>query len=482
MKHTFKTAVFLVVLLAGASAEAQETWSLERCITYARENNLSVKQAEANVGISVLSERQAKAARLPNVSGSFSAGEQFGRTIDPTSNQFSTVATGYNSVDLNASVNLFNGGLIHHTVKQTAWDAQAARADAEQTVNVLALQVAQAYVNILLFEEQLKNAQKRVAQSGEQLNNTQKLIDAGTLPAADRYNILAQVAQNEQSAVQAQNSVELAYLALKQLLQLEPDYDLRIERPTVTIPNDANPDAVTLTPLYGTALGTQPNVRAADFRIKSANEGIYLAKAAYWPTVTLFANLSSNYSTQFLDYNNGKFISETLSPPVTIRVDDMDVEFQQYIQKYEYSRIPYFTQIDQNFGQLVGLNIQIPIYQNGRTRLSVERARLGVLTAELQQNQTRQQLKNDIQTAIANARAARLQLDAAQKTYDSTKIAFENTEKRHTLGAVNTLDLTTARNNLDIAENNLTVARYDYLFKLKILDFYEGKPLRMNGQ
>jgi outer membrane protein len=136
--------------------------------------------------------------------------------------------------------------------------------------------------------------------------------------------------------------------------------------------------------------------------------------------------------------------------------------------------------LDQNFGQGVGISLNVPIYQNGRTRLSVERARLGVLTAQMQQTQTRQTLKNDIQTALANARAARQQLNASQKTFEATSIAFQNTEKRHTLGAVNTLELTTAKSNRDIAENDLVVAKYDYLFKLKILDFYAGKKLELN--
>ena len=478
MKYILMTLFSTFLLTQGA--QAQEVWTLERCVQYAFENNLTVKQAEANVKTALLSERQAKASRLPNVSASFNAGEQFGRTIDPTSNQFSTVATGYNSVGVSAGVNLFNGGLIHHTVKQAKWDAQAAQADASQTTNTLALQIAQAYLNILLFEEQYKNAQKRIAQSTEQLNQTQKLIDAGTLPNADKYNILAQIAQGEQAAVQSQNSVELAYLSLKQLLQLEPDYELSIERPAIAIPADAAPESLTLTPLYTTALGTQPNIQAADFRIKSAEEGISLAKSAYWPTVSLFANLSSNYSTQLLDFQNGTFLGQELTQPVIVKVNDVDVTIQQYIDKYSYNKVSYLDQIDQNFGQGVGLNISIPIYQNGRVRLNVERAQLNVINAQLQQNQVRQTLKNDIQTSIANARAARKQLDAAQKTYDATKIAFENTQKRHALGAVNTLDLTTAKNNLDISENDLTVARYDYLFKLKILDFYEGKPLTLN--
>ncbi len=158
----------------------------------------------------------------------------------------------------------------------------------------------------------------------------------------------------------------------------------------------------------------------------------------------------------------------------------MDIPVSFYDTPITFPKTSYFDQIDQNFGQGIGASIQIPIYQNGRTRLNVERARLGVLTAQMQQIQTQQTLKNDIQTSIANARAARLTLDAAQKTFDATDIAYQNTVKRHALGTINTLDLTTARNNRDIAETDLTVAKYDYVFKLKILDFYLGKPLNMN--
>jgi len=142
-------------------------------------------------------------------------------------------------------------------------------------------------------------------------------------------------------------------------------------------------------------------------------------------------------------------------------------------------RVPYFDQLNQNFGQSIGVGVNIPIYQNGRTRLSVERAELALLNAQLQQNQTRQTLKNDIQTAIANARAAGRQFEAAQRTLNFTTLTFENMQKRYSVGAVNSFDLTTAQNNRDNAENDMVVAKYDYLFKLKILDFYLGKPLRL---
>ncbi|MDX1911389.1 MAG: TolC family protein [Saprospiraceae bacterium] len=481
MKFIFKTLVLAGAMLLSRTGVAQETWSLERCIQYAKDNNITVKQAQANVRTALISERQAKANLLPNVSANANVGQQFGRTIDPTTNQFSTVATTFNSLGLSAGVNVFSGGLINHSIKQASWNLKAATADAEQLVNNLGLQIASAYLSILLGEEQLENAQKRIAQAQEQLNVTQKLIGAGSLPAADQYNIMAQLAQAEQAAVQARNSVELSYLTLKQLLQMEPDFNLIIERPDVPVPADANPEALTLMPVYETATGTQATIRSADYQVKSAQEGIAIAKSAYYPTVSAFANLSSSYSSQLRDFNNPIVGDPVLTDPIILNVNGQDVEVRQYTpSSITYPNVAYFDQIDQNFGQGIGASISIPIYQNGRTRLNVERARLGLLTAQMRQIQTQQQLKNDIQTAIANARAARLTLEAAQKSFDATDIAYQNTTKRHALGTINTLDLTTARNNRDIAENDLVVAKYDYVFKLKILDFYLGKPLTMN--
>ncbi|MCB0532081.1 MAG: TolC family protein [Saprospiraceae bacterium] len=480
MKQIVKSTCIALALVSGLGvAGAQETWSLERCVTYAQDANFTVQQARANVKVAVLTEKQAKADRLPNVSINSNAGKSFGRTIDPTTNQFINTGFGYNSLSLNAGMPIFNGGQIHHNVKQANFDMQAAFADAEQTANTLGLQVAQAYLNILLTEEQAESAERRVEQSRRQLEVTQKLIEAGTVPLADQYTIQAQIAREEQAAVMAQNSVDLAYLSLKQLMQLEPDYELAIERPEIMLPADVNPENYSLQPIYEQALETQPNVKAAEFRIKSAEIGVPLARSAYFPSISIGGSLNTNFSSRAPDFTNGMFLGTELTPPTTILVNGSPVTIQQEVDVYDYPQTPYFTQLDQNFGQSIGIQLSVPIYQNGRVRLNVERARLGILNAQLQDNQTRQQLKNDIQTSIANVRAAYKQLAAAQKTRDAMQAAFGNTEKRHNLGAVNSLELTTAKTNLDNAENDLIVARYDYLFKLKILDFYQGKALKL---
>jgi outer membrane protein len=190
--------------------------------------------------------------------------------------------------------------------------------------------------------------------------------------------------------------------------------------------------------------------------------------------------MSGFYSSQAQN-----FAIDNAAPPVTGSTRFFSIAgsaptpVNEIFPAFSRSDVPYFEQLETTFGQSVGLQISVPIYQNGRVRLAVERAKLSVLNAQLQSNQAQQQLKNDIQTALANARNAKKQLEASQKTYEATQLAFTNTEKRHAIGAVNSLELNTSKTNFDNAVNNRTVARYNYVFRAKILEFYMGKPLLM---
>ncbi len=469
----FSGLTLALSLLFSVKGLAQDAWSLQRCVAYALEQNLTIQQAKASYQLAELSERQAKAARLPSVNGNVNLGEQYGRTIDPTTNTFVNTGITFNSMSLNANVPLFTGWRIQRSIDAAKLDAQASQADLEHARNTLALQVAQAYLTVLLAEEQVANTQSQLALSQNQQKNTLQLIDAGNLPAGDRFNGMAQIARDEQAVIAAENNLELSYLTLKQLLQLEPEVQMVLEKPSVGTPS-SDYEVLQLIDVYETATAAQPNLKAASFRVKGAERNVGVAKAAYYPTLSLFGNLSANYSSQFKTFApTGAF--DTVFQNILLNGSEIQVGFPQ--PQIGSSEIPYLKQLDQTFGQAVGLNLSIPIYQNGRTRLSVERAKLGVLNAQLQQNQVRQQLKNDIQVAIANVRSAKKQMEAAQKTLEASQLAFENAEKRYQIGASNAFERSTARNSFDIASNNLSVAKYDYLFKIKVLEFYLGKPI-----
>ncbi len=464
------------------SSEAQETWSLEKCISYAQQNSLSMKQAEIGIENTRLTEKQSKMERMPGISGSVSGGYSFGRTIDPTTNTFQAQSRGTNGISIGADYTLYNGGRINNTIKQSKLDLAAQKAETDDIARTLSLNVAAAYLNILFAEEQLTNASKRLEQTQEQLKQTNRLIQAGSLPENDRLQILATQAQNEQQVITNQNSVAISYLNLKNLLQVEPDYDLVIQKPgDITIPTDSDIDVLELKSVYQQALQNQPSIKAGELRIQSAGLDVDIAKSGKLPTVSLFGNLRTDYATGIPDPTNITDPGQLeLGPPqlVNIAGADASVAFYQ-INGFKFGDRSYLDQLNDNFGQSIGVSIGVPIYNKHRNNINIERARLGIINTEIALEQTKQQLKNDVQRAIADAKAAKKQLEAAEKTLEALQASYENTEKKFNLGAANTFEYTSAKNQMDLSAVDLTIAKFDFLYKLKIVEFYQGKKITL---
>lgn len=485
--QAFHFGILLVFFTNLPGIFAQETWSLQRCIEHARTNSLNLKQAEFGIARAKLADKQNVLSRLPNVTANSNAGWQFGRTIDPTTNGFKNQTISFNSMSLNAGVTLFSGGQISNTIKQGKINVDAAEQDAAATFNNIALSIANAYLNILLSEEQQDNAIKRRRLSQDQLEQTDKLIAAGTLPVNDRLDVLAQIANDEQALVQAQNTIEINYLTLKNLMQLDPATPIKIERPSFVIPTDANPDGLDFLSVYAQAVNTQPQIAASELRVQSAEVGVKLAESGYYPTISLFGGLDSRWSGAAKIFEQGSVVQRVnqqfyLEPPLTdlIGQDFINVGIDADIPTFNELDYSYFDQLRDNFGQNIGANISIPIYSNGRNDVNVQLAQVNILSAKVDNDLAKQQLKNDIQQAIASAKAARLTLEASQKATEASRVAFENADRRFKLGTINNLQLLTARNTYDIAQTNLSVAKYDYLFRLKILDFYLGREIKLD--
>jgi outer membrane protein len=481
-----KKSIFALLFLCFLFTEthAQNSWSLERCIEYAQQNSLTIKQAEYAVENAQLQEKSSKAERYPSLNASGSFGIQSGRTIDPTTNDFVNQSVSFNSYGLNAGVTLFNGFRIKNSIAQSQIDVKAALKDAESTNNNLALNIASAYLQILLSEEQASNATRQLGQANEQLSQTDKLINAGVLPQNDRLDILAQVALNEQTVVQAQNSVEAAYLNLKQLLELEPNQELTVEKPSVVVPETANPDVLTLNGVYTQALATQPQIEAGQLREQSAGIGVEIAKSGKLPSLSLFGGLSTNWSSAARDFENPILIGQpiiTQGPALPVEINGIPALLSEakFSQEIDFNTLAYGAQLSQNFGQNIGVSLNVPIFNNFRNDINIERAELGIRNQQVTNDQVKQRLKSDIQTAIANARAAKKSYEASQRANEAATAAFNNAQRRFELGAINTFEFSTAKANLDRSEIDLTTAKYQYLFNLKVVDFYVGKELTL---
>lgn len=477
----FRTFLFASCLLFGLQAQAQPKWSLAKCIQYAQQNNLTVMQTELGVRDAVLTNKAAKQSRYPNLQGSVGAGVQFGLREDPSTGILSSQSLAYNSFGLNSQVVLYNGNRIKNTIKQSAIDIKAAEADLNQTTQNIALDVAVAFLNILLTEDQLENANKRLELSFTQLDQTDKLINAGSRPAADLQDIQAQVAQDEQIVVNAENNVTFAYLRLTQLLQLDPDKPFKIDRPDIEIPEDEEALDFVMKKIYERALSTQPGVLASELKVESAEVGVDIAGADKLPSVVLFGDLSSNYSSKALDLSTLPPGESILQDPAPGEIDGVpaNIALYQYEFTEDFANKKYFNQVADNFGQSVGVNLSIPIYSRGLNNTRIQQSELALKRQQIQEELVKQQLKQDIQTAIADATAGYKNYVAAKKTEAALATAYSNTEKKFKLGASNTLEYTTAKNQLDRARVDTIIAKYDYIFKLKVVEFYEGKKIEL---
>lgn len=465
------------MLLMSSNVVAQEIWDLEKCITYAMENSTEVQSAELGIQNADLLAKQARQARLPSLNANTNYGWNFGRQVDPSTNDFVSTQLSFNSVGIGTSVTLFNGGNINNGIKQSKLDLEAAKLDGDALVNNLQLSIAQSYVLILLAEEQVTNSRARLVAAQQQLENTDKQIAAGTIPRNDRLQILANMATEEQNIIVSENSVAFNYNQLKQFMQLDPNYPMKVAKPDIEIPVETSPDKISFEILYANALKSLPEVKSQELKLQSAEIGVDLAKANLYPSLSLNANIGSNYSSLGRKFENtgDTFVA---TQPAVINGTPGTIGFEQPI--IDVSDNLYLDQLNENFGQGITLGLNIPIFNGSRAKIGVERSKLQIENLKVQQAQTLNQIKSNVQRALNDARAAQLQLDASRKALEAQQANYDNVEKRYNLGAISTFEYITAKNTLDAAQLNETISRYDYIFKAKVLDFYMGRRLTIN--
>ena len=468
-------------LLSATLLSAQDPgpWTLERAVAYALENNLQVRQLDYSQQTAELQLRQARNNRLPTISAGSNLSYQLGRTVDPTSNSFAQQNIFSQNINVQASVQLYGGGQIRNTILQREVDARAAALDRRVTANNTGLQVANAYLTVVLTREQLANARRQLDLTTENLSNTDKLIRAGSVPAGQRYDILATQAGNQQTVVELENAVAQNLLQLQLLLELDPSADFDVVAPDLE-PTDADlfagfePEAV-----LEAARTTQPTIQAAELRQQSARLGEDVARAGFRPTVGLFANLSTNYS------NLAKTFSDEGSEIIFIPTQ---VEFQGQLVDLGLPQrvggsiedISYPDQLNQNFGQLAGISLQVPIFSRGQNKTNLALARLQSERAALDREQAVNQLRSDVETALTDLRAAQEAYRAARVSQEAAQFAYDNAERRYSAGAGNSLDLVTATNRLQQAETNLTRTKYQLIFNREVIEFYLGQGLSLD--
>lgn len=465
----------MIFIGSEAISQNRRLLSLEQCIDIAIENNLSVKRSELNLQNADINLLQARAQRFPTLNLNGNYGFNWGRGIDPTTNQFIDQRINFNGFSGNTSMPIMNGLQTTNSIKQGKLDRQASEYDLAKAVNDISLDISLFYLNVILNRELLDNARFQLESSTRQLEQTTVLVESGALPLANKLQLQSQVASNEVALINAQNNLDLSLLTLKQALLLPPGEEIDIVVPELEV-NQAELETSSVMDVYQVALDNQPEIKGADLRVESAEVGLDVSRGGMYPSLSLGGGFSTNYSDAFVDF------IQTGATTVTVPTDFETISGESIVRNVEipegnFETVGISKQYDNNFSRRLSLNLSVPIFNGFRTRSDIQRSKIAVQQAEISRTEQQNFLYQTIETAYRNALAASKTFSASQRQVTSLEETLRAVENQYNNGAANFTDLQVAQNNLYQARTDLSRAKLDFVFRKKVLEFYQGKPL-----
>ena len=445
---------FLSILLASTFVFSQKKWTLRECVDYAVKNNLQVINNQYNNDIQSKNLAMAKNDYLPTVSGSVSNSASFGQTQGFTGS-IGRNDNFNNSANIGANMQVYNGGRIRKTAEKSQYDLTASLLDTEKTKNDVSLQVAQLYLQILLNKEVKKITDESVNNAEKVRNRAKITTEVGTTAKTVEAEATASLAREKQRQKSAEIDIERSLFNLAMLLQLKEFKEFDVQE--VPLPSMLAAPLNSTDNIVNTAYENQPQVKAAETRILSAQKQIDIAKTQFYPTVSANAGIGTIY------FNN-------LSTDITSTLLTGEVIKEK----------SFFKQYKDNFGQNLGLSLNIPIFNKGNTKLQVEQAKISENIAKNTLEQQKLSVRQDVQKAYFDANANYENFMAAVEAEKSTKLALDFAEKSYEAGRSTIYDLNNARNNYVNAQSTVSQAKYNYIFSMKLLNFYAGIPLTDN--
>lgn len=458
--------------------EAQEKWSLLKCVEYAMANNISIRQIDLQTRLAAIQQRQGKLSQIPSLT--FAGGPSFnsGRNQDPTS--FSLITQNYLSANmqLQSSVEIFNWFSKKNTIAAYEWELEAAKANSDKLKNDISLAVANAYLQVLLAKSQEDIIRIQVEQSKVQLDKTRKMVDAGSLPELNATNLEASFANDSAAYITAKGAFTQSVLVLKAYMNFDAAAPFEVDTPPAdAIPllniADLQPDVV-----YTSAIANQPLQKSNEFRLKAAQKNALAARGAMYPTISAYATLGSGYNSRSEEIVSS---SQIIAPfaNVTVNGTSYNVFPIQPFTSYTYGKTTLFNQFNQNFRQSIGLNINVPIFTGGTLRANWERSKINVENLSLQKDLDNQNLKQNIYQAYNAAMVAMEKFNASQKSVSASELTYSYAQKRFDVGMLSNFDLVITKNNVTTAKLQYTLNQFDYIFKMKVLEFYKGQGLKL---
>jgi outer membrane protein len=445
----------IAIAFTLSAANAQEKWSLDKCINYAKEHNIDLQLRKLDAEIQANNTEQSKFDLLPSLNGSTNYNFSYGRTLR-ADNTYGDINTQSGSLGISADVTLFSGFQKYNSIKQNQLDLKASLQDVEKAKEDLALNITSSYLNILFNKELLQVAEEKLKVTKLQIKRTEALVEAGTLPKGTLMEQNAQAAREELEVVNSSNNLDLALLDLVQLLDLENPADFDISIPELPVLN-ATRSMVDPESVFINALEFRPEMKAARYRLESSEKGLVIAKGQRVPRLSMSGYWGSSYSKDFPEYG-----LDVNGAPIIIR-DEMKLS----------------DQLSNRENKAFGFNLSIPIFNGGQVNRNIANAKVNIDRNKLYMENSKNALRKEIQQAHANARAAMNKYFSSETAVSSTEEAFRYTEEKFNLGLVNSVDYNQEKNNLFQAKSNLLQAKYEYIFRTKILDFYNGIEIKL---
>lgn len=475
--------IFLMAFPVAAMAQPRKL-TLKECVDIALERNLNVQRSKNNVDIFEASLLQAKASFLPTVNAGGSYGQNFGRALNPVTNQF--LNRNNNTVNIQGigTLNVFNGLRVQNTFKQSQRDVVAADKDLSKAKNDVTLNVITLFVNVVLNKELFENARFQLNSSQAQLDRIKRQVAAGALPLANELNQEAQVASNEVNLVNQENAYALSVLQLKQALLIAANEEIEVQAPEVTVDDlvlDQKAEDI-----YRIALQNMPEVQSAKLKVESSEFALRATRGSYMPRLTLNASAQSNYASASDGplFRTGDNFLLTPTPvgqvgagPIVGPGDPNAVYFFQQERILVSDSYGVRAQLEDNLFKAVSLNLNIPIFNGLQTRASVQRAIIQKENAEIAVLETENTLRQTIETAYNDALASSKTYNSSLKQVRAQEEAYRVNKQRYELGAINFVEYNVSENSLFQAKSDLARAKYNFVFRKKVLDFYQGKEL-----
>jgi outer membrane protein len=476
-----RVILFLICFSAFGNSYAQtadmdNVWSLQRCVQYALDHNISIKQDSLNARLARYTLLQSRLSQLPVLSASGSYGESFGRSINPTTNQFADASYNFSGFSGNGNLLLFGWMQVRNTIARNRYLLEAGLADLDQLRDDISVNVANGFLTALLAKEQINVSANQVKLTKAQLDQTRAFAEAGRLPELNVAQLESQLATDSANLINSIANYNSAVLDLKTLLNLDFSTPFSIQVPEVTPSEELMVSMMQPEEVYKKARTHFGSIRGSELRVSAAEKGLAAAKGNLYPQLTLSYQVGTNWASNYFNYTPTNEV--TGLTPIGITGHSFDTVYQPVFKVLTPS-VPFGTQISNNVRHTVFLGLNIPIFNSWQGQYAVRQARINLAQQQLSEYNAELTLKQNVYKAHNNALNSIQKYHAAKRAYDAAARALDFARKRYDLGLTSTVDLLVTQNQEFNAASNLISAKYDLIFKLKVIDYYLGKELKL---